>query len=113
MSSYAPLLAAVTRHRGVMACLLVAEEDGIVVDGTAQVGVDTAAFAALTASLYRKAARAASSAGFGGTSFCDLEAEQGRVLAAGRNGLVLVAVAESRANLGLLRVELLKASGAL
>ena len=113
MSAYAPLLANVTRHRGVMACLLVAEEDGIVVDGTAQVGVDTAAFAALTASLYRKAARAASSEGFGGTSFCDLEAQQGRVLAAGRNGLVVVAVAESRANLGLLRVELLKAAAGL
>ncbi len=113
MSSFAPLLATVTRHRGVMACLVVAEEDGIVVEGTAQMGVDTAAFAALTASLYRKAARAAASAGFGGTSFCDLEAQQGRVLAAGRNGLVLVAVAEPRANLGLLRVELLKAAAAL
>lgn len=113
MSAYAAMLGAVARHRGVMACLLVAEEDGIVVDGTAQVGVDTAAFAALTASLFRKAARAAASAGFGQTSFCELEAERGRVLAAGRNGLVLVAVAESRANLGLLRVELLKAAGGL
>lgn len=113
MSSFAPLLSSVTRHRGVMACLIVAEEDGIVVDGTAQMGVDTAAFAALMSSLYRKAARAAASAGFGGTTFCDLEAQQGRVLAAGRNGLVVVAVAESRANLGLLRVELLKAAGGL
>lgn len=113
MSAFTPLLASVTRHRGVVACLLVAEEDGIVVEGTAQVGVDTAAFAALTASLFRKASRAATSAGFGATSFCDLEAEQGRVLAAGRNGLVFVAVAESRANLGLLRVELLKAAAGL
>jgi predicted regulator of Ras-like GTPase activity (Roadblock/LC7/MglB family) len=113
VSAFAPQLATVTRHRGVMACLIVAEEDGIVVDGTAQLGVDTSAFAALTASLYRKAARAAASAGFGGTSFCDLEAEQGRVLAAGRNGLVVVAVAESRANLGLLRVELLKLAAGL
>ena len=113
MSNFAPILGAVTRHRGIIACLVVAEEDGIVVDGSALVGVDTAAFAALTASLYRKAARAAVSAGFGGTTFCDLEAEQGRVLAAGRNGLVLVAVAESRANLGLLRVELLKAAAIL
>lgn len=113
MSAFAAQLAQVTRHRGVMACLVVSEEDGIVIDGTAQVGVDTAAFAALTASLFRKAARAASSAGFGQTSLCDLEAERGRVLAAGRNGIVLVAVAESRANLGLLRVELLKAVGSL
>jgi predicted regulator of Ras-like GTPase activity (Roadblock/LC7/MglB family) len=113
MSAFAPVLAAVTRHRGVTACLVVAEEDGIVVDATAQVGVDTAAFAALTASLFRKATRAAASAGFGTTSFFDLEAERGRVIAAGRNGLVVVAVAESRANLGLLRVELLKAAGTL
>jgi predicted regulator of Ras-like GTPase activity (Roadblock/LC7/MglB family) len=113
MSAFAPLIASVTRHRGVMACLVVAEEDGIVVDGTAQVGVDTAAFAALTASLYRKAARAAVSAGFGGTTLCDLEAQQGRIVAAGRNGLVIVTVAESRANLGLLRVELLKAAESL
>lgn len=113
MSAFAPILAAVTRHRGVTACLVVAEEDGIVIDGTAQVGVDTAAFAALTASLYRKAARASASAGFGQTGFCELEAERGRVLAAGRNGVVIVAVAEPRANLGLLRVELLKAAGGL
>lgn len=113
MSAFAPILATVTRHRGVTACLVVAEEDGIVIDGTAQVGVDTAAFAALTASLYRKAARASASAGFGQTSFCELEAERGRVLAAGRNGVVIVAVAEPRANLGLLRVELLKAAGGL
>jgi hypothetical protein len=72
VSAFGPAIAAVARHRGVTACLVVAEEDGIVVDGTAQIGVDTAAFAALTASLYRKASRAADSAGFGTVSFCDL-----------------------------------------
>jgi predicted regulator of Ras-like GTPase activity (Roadblock/LC7/MglB family) len=113
VSAFGPAIAAVARHRGVTACLVVAEEDGIVVDGTAQIGVDTAAFAALTASLYRKASRAADSAGFGTVSFCDLEAESGRVLAAGRNGLVVIVVAESRVNLGLVRVELLRAAEAL
>ena len=113
MSAFGALVSAVTRHRGVTACLVVAEEDGIVVEGTAQIGVDTAAFAALTASLYRKAMRAADAAGFGGVSFCELEAERGRVLAAGRHGLVVVAVAEPRVNLGLVRVELLRAAGAL
>lgn len=113
MSEFAALVGTVTRHRGVTACVVVSEEDGIVVDGTAKIGVDTSAFAALAASLYRKATRAAQSAGFGSVGFCDLEAEQGRVLAAGRNGLVVVAVAESRANVGLLRVELLRAAAAL
>lgn len=113
MSTYAPMIASLTRHRGVSACLLVMEEDGILVDGTAQIGVNTGAFAALTASLYRKAARAVEAAGFGAVSFCELEAEAGRVMAAGRNGLVLVVVAESRVNVGLLRVDLLKAAGGL
>lgn len=113
MSAYASLIGAVTRHRGISACLVVSEEDGIVVDGTAHVGVNTAAFAALTASLYRKAARAAEAAGFGGVSFLELEAEQGRVMAAGRDALVVVAVADQRVNLGLLRMELLRAAGTL
>ena len=109
MSAFAKQILAVTRHRGVSACLVVAEEDGIIVDGTAQIGVNTQAFAALTASLYRKATRAAGAAGFGTVSFPELEAEQGRVMAAGRGGLVVVAVGEPRVNVGLLRVELLKA----
>ncbi|MBX3175426.1 MAG: roadblock/LC7 domain-containing protein [Gemmatimonadaceae bacterium] len=113
MSGYAPMIATLTRHRGVTACLLVMEGDGILVDGTAQIGVDTSAFAALTASLYRKAAKAVEAAGFGSVGFCELEAEQGRVLAAGHNGLVLVVVAQSRVNVGLLRVDLLKAAGTL
>ncbi len=113
MSAFGALVSTVTRHRGVTACFVVAEEDGIVVDGTAQIGVDTAAFAALTASLYRKAARAAGAAGFGAVSFCELEAEQGRVLAAGRNGLVAVAVCGPKVNLGLVRVDLLRAAGGL
>ncbi|MBL8997436.1 MAG: roadblock/LC7 domain-containing protein [Gemmatimonadetes bacterium] len=110
MSAYSRLIASVTRHRGVSACLLVSEEDGIVVEGTAQIGVSTAAFAALTASLYRKSARASEAAGFGTVAFFELEAERGRVLAAGRNGLLMVAVAEPRVNVGLLRVELLRAA---
>ncbi len=113
MSTFADIILAVTRHRGVSACLVVSEEDGIVVDGTAQIGVSTPAFAALTASLYRRAGRAAGAAGFGSVSYFELEAEQGRVLAAGRNGLVVVAVGEPRVNVGLLRVELLRAAESL
>ena len=46
-------------------------------------------------------------------TYFELEAEEGRVLAAGRNGLVIVAVAEPRVNVGLLRVELLRAAESL
>ena len=80
---------------------------------TATMLLITAAFAALTASLYRKAGQASGAAGFGVVTFFELEAEEGRVLAAGRNDLVIVAVAEPRVNTGLLRVELLRAAESL
>jgi predicted regulator of Ras-like GTPase activity (Roadblock/LC7/MglB family) len=46
-------------------------------------------------------------------SYFELEAERGRVCAAGRHGLIVVAVAEPRVNIGLLRVELLQAAETL
>jgi predicted regulator of Ras-like GTPase activity (Roadblock/LC7/MglB family) len=113
MTAFAPLIESVTRHRGVSACVVVSEGDGIVVDGTAQIGVNVNAFAALTASLYRKAGKASAAAGFGAVRYFELEAEEGRVLAAGRGGLVVIAVAETRVNVGMLRVELLRAAGTL
>lgn len=113
MSQFAPLIAAVTRHRGVSACVVVSADDGIVVDGTAHVGVKLNAFAALTSSLLRKTTRASEAAGFGAVTFLELEATEGKVLAAGRGGLVVVAVAEPRVNVGLLRVELRRAVEAL
>ena len=39
----------------------------------------------------------------------ELDAEHGRVCAAGRGGLVVVLVAENRVNVGLVRVEMLRA----
>lgn len=113
MSAFGELLSAITRHRGVSGCLLVSASDGIVVESVLQVGVNANAFAALSASLYRKARRAGDSAGFGEVGFFELEAEGGRVLMAGTGDLLLVTVAETRVNVGLLRVELLRAAEAL
>ncbi|MFI5230898.1 MAG: roadblock/LC7 domain-containing protein [Gemmatimonadales bacterium] len=108
-SPFSTLLASLIRHRGVTGCMVVGEADGMIVDSSLQIGVNGDAFAALTASLYRKARRAAGAAGFGSTGFFELDAEGGRMCAAGRDDLVIVVVAEPRANVGLLRVELLKA----
>lgn len=113
MNVFGSLIESVTRHRGVTACLIVSEDDGIVVDGTAHIGVKTAAFAALAASLFRKAGRATLAAGLGGVGVFDLEAENGRMIAAGQNGLVVVVVTDTRVNLGLIRVELLRAVATL
>ena len=97
------------RNRGVLGAMVVGLDDGLIVNSTLQIGVNGNAFAALTASLYRKARRSASAAGFGATGFLELSAEQGRVCAAGGEELVLVVVCESRVNVGMLRVELLRA----
>ena len=112
VSPFADLLASLVRQRGVLGSMVVSESDGIVVDSNLQIGLRGPAVAALAASLYRKARLSAEAAGFGECAFLQLEAEQGRVCAVGRNDLVLVAVAEPRANVGLIRVEMLRAVGA-
>jgi hypothetical protein len=108
-SPFTGLLASLIRHRGVTGCMVVGEADGMIVDSNLQIGVNGDAFAALTASMYRKARKAAVAAGFGVTGFFELDADGGRMCAAGRNDLVIVVVAEARVNVGLLRVEMLKA----
>jgi predicted regulator of Ras-like GTPase activity (Roadblock/LC7/MglB family) len=108
--SFAKLTESMIRHRGVLGAMVVGLDDGLIVNSTLQIGVNGNAFAALTASLYRKARRSALAAGFGTTSFLELTAEQGRVCTAGGEELALVVVCESRVNVGMLRVELLKAA---
>lgn len=112
-SPFAALTESLIRHRGVLGAMVVGLDDGLIVDSTLQIGVNGNAFAALTASLYRKARRSAGAAGFGATGFLELSAEQGRVCAVGGTELVLVAVCEARVNVGLLRVELLRAAETL
>lgn len=106
-------LSTLIRHRGVKGCMVVGETDGIIVDSNLQIGVNGNAFAALTASLFRKSRRAAQAAGFGDATFLELDAERGRVCAVGRNELVLVVVAEPRVNIGLVRVDMLRAMESL
>lgn len=112
-SPYTAILTSLIRHRGVTGCMVVGETDGLIVDSNLQHGVNGNAFAALSASLFRKASRAASAAGFGPARFFELDAERGRVCATGRNELVLVVVAERMVNVGLIRVEMLKALEAM
>jgi predicted regulator of Ras-like GTPase activity (Roadblock/LC7/MglB family) len=112
-SPFASVLAALTRQRGVRASLVVDENDGIVVDSNLQIGQDGDRVAALAASLYRKARLSAGAAHLGTATFMQLEAERGRICAAGRNDLVLVVVADPAANIGMIRVEMIKAAGGL
>lgn len=107
---FTAILEALSRQRGVRASLIVSENDGLVLDATLRFGQDGDRVAALAASLYRKARLSARAARLGAVSFLQLDAERGRICAVGgRSDLVIVVVAESTANVGLIRVELLKA----
>jgi predicted regulator of Ras-like GTPase activity (Roadblock/LC7/MglB family) len=112
-TAYRALIAPLTRQRAVLGCMVVGESDGLIIDSTLQVGVHGDAVAALAASLYRKARLSADAAGLGQVSFLRLEAGDGHVCVAGRKDLVIVTVAEGRANIGLLRAEMLRAAEVL
>ncbi len=107
------MLQTLSRQRGVNAALVVSEQDGIVIDSNLQIGQPGERVAALAASLYRKARLSARAAGLGAVSFMQLEAPRGRICAAGAGELVLVIVAASAVNVGLVRVELLRAAAEL
>jgi len=109
-SPFALVLDGLTRQRGVRASLIVSESDGLVVDSNLRFGQDGDRVAALAASMYRKARLSAKAARLGAVAFLQLDAERGRICAVGGRGdLVLVVVADPAANVGLIRMELLKA----
>jgi uncharacterized protein len=109
-SPFTSVLESLTRQRGVRASLIVSETDGLVVDANLRFGQDGERVAALAASMYRKARLSAAAARLGAVAFLQLDAERGRICAVGgRSDLVLVVVADPAANVGMIRVELLKA----
>lgn len=108
-SPFQDMLTTLVRLRGVSAALVVDEHEGMIIDSALQFGQDGDRVAALAASLHRKARLSAGAAGLGAVSFMQLEAEQGRVCAAGGDDVVLIVVAARAANVGLVRVEMLKA----
>ena len=108
-SPFTPILTAIARQRGVSAVLIVSERDGIVIDGHMHVGISEDRVAALAASLYRKARMAANAAGMGNTSFMQLEAPRGRICAVGAGDVVLVVVTQPSINVGMVRMEMLRA----
>ena len=110
---FTPMLDAIMRTRGVRASLIVSATDGIAIDSNLQFGQEGGRFAALAASLYRKARLSAQAAGFGGAGFMHLEAEHGRLCLLGGDEIILVAVADQDANVGLIRVEMLRCAEAL
>lgn len=101
------LLDGLTRVPGVRSALLVSAEDGLVIAESSMTDVDTAAVAALAASLSARLARAVAAAGHSVPRSLHLEAVGGGLMAApAGDGLLLVGVTDPDANVGLLRLAL-------
>jgi predicted regulator of Ras-like GTPase activity (Roadblock/LC7/MglB family) len=87
-----------------------------VVEEELMVGVPGDAAAALVASIFRRARRSVQSAELGAAQFVQVEAEDGLLFAAAPpelGDLLLVVVAESWVNVGLVRLEAAKVVEAL
>jgi predicted regulator of Ras-like GTPase activity (Roadblock/LC7/MglB family) len=100
----------VTRVRGVRGAMLVSAEDGLVIAEQLMEGIKGSAVAALAASLAGRLRRAMEAAGLGASVFWHLQADQGTLLVVpAASGILVVAVAEPDVNIGLVRLELLRA----
>jgi predicted regulator of Ras-like GTPase activity (Roadblock/LC7/MglB family) len=111
--AFVRVLDLVTRVRGVRGAMLVARGDGLVVAEQLMEGIKGGAVAALAASLAGRLQRTMLTAGLGPSQFWHLQCDHGALLVvpAGETMLV-VAVTEPEVNVGLVRLELLRAAEA-
>jgi predicted regulator of Ras-like GTPase activity (Roadblock/LC7/MglB family) len=101
----------ITRVRGVRGAMVVVSADGLVVAEQLMEGIKGGAVAALAASLSGRLQRAMVSAGLGPSQFWHLQCDNGALLVVpAGDGLLLVAVTEAEVNVGLVRLELLRAA---
>ena len=103
----------VTQVRGVRGAMIVSGQDGLVVAEQLMEGLRGPAVAALAASLSNRLTRAMEAAGLGGGGgqFWHLQCEGGALLVVpAASGLLVVAVADPEVNVGLVRLELLRAA---
>jgi uncharacterized protein len=103
-------LSRIPRVRG---ALIVEKDAAVPVAAELREGVDGTAIAALTASLFRRTGHASEAAQFGGLATLQLEADDGHVVVVDAAELILVVVAERNAQLGLVRLEALRAAQSL
>ncbi|MDQ6690589.1 MAG: roadblock/LC7 domain-containing protein [Gemmatimonadota bacterium] len=110
------MVATLSHLPGVVAAMIVGASDGLIVEaspmkGVAVGGPDTRKHtAALAAYLYSKITRASDAARLGTPAFMRLEAEQGQICVVGARDVVLVTIVTPDANLGRVRLDMMKAA---
>ncbi len=111
MTPFAAALDIVTRVRGVRGAMLVSAGDGLVVAEQLMEGIKGPAVAALAGSLANRLGRSLAAAGVGTTLFWHLQCTEGALLVVPTpSGILVVAIAEPGVNVGLVRLELLRAA---
>ena len=104
----------ISRVRGVRGSMFVSADDGLVVAQLLMEGVNGKAVAALAASLARKVGGASGATGAGRVQFAQLAAAGGTLLVSlAAPDLLVVALAEPRVNVGLCRLEMVRAAEAV
>lgn len=99
-----------SRVAGVAGALVVEAAAGVPIAAEVAEGVDGNAVAALAASMYRRAERAAATGGFGKLGTLQLEAAAGHVVVAPAGDVLIIAIAGPDAQLGMVRVETQRAA---
>ena len=113
MSAVDRVLRRLTRVPGVIGAVVVDAEAGVAVASELSMDVEETALAALAGSLYRRSAEASSASGHGRIRSLQLEAADRNMVVAGAGALLVVALAEADAQLGLIRVEATRSAGEL
>lgn len=104
----------ITRVNGVRGAMLVAGDDGLVVAESLMEGVRGNAVAALAASLAKRFRTATEAAGAGSPQFLHLQANDGTLLVVpAPDGVLVVAMGDADLNVGLVRLEMLRAAEAI
>ena len=117
MTPFTETLRHLARLPGVIVAMTAGAKDGLIIEHSDGPGsyADASAHrhtAALAAFLYSRSGRASSAAGLGAPVFMRLEAERGQLCVVGCGEIVLVALLESSANVGRIRLDLLTARSA-
>ncbi len=114
MTTFRRALDSITRVRGVHGALLVAGEDGLIIGEALMEGINGKAIAALASSLAKRMRHSMEACKAGAPHFMHLQASDGTlVIVPAPDGVLVVTVGDVRMNVGLVRLEMLRAAESL
>lgn len=107
---YTKVIERISRVPGVRGAAVVDAHAGVPVVAELADTSEGAMIAALAASLFRMSARSGETVGLGALKTAQLEAEDGHLIVAGAGEMLMVAVADADAQLGMIRLEASRAA---